>query len=997
MNYLTLLLSLTWVCFTFGEGCIQSEREALLEFKAGIEDPSSFLSSWVPQGDCCTWSGVVCDENSSTGYVTELHLGWPRRKKNSAFSGKLNPSLLELKHLSYLDLSYNDFQGIPIPSFLGSMSSLNHLYLDRAGFGGVVPHQLGNLSHLQELSLLAEHDDYVLYADSLQWISGLHSLEYLDLSSVDLSNASDWLNMINTLPSLSKLFLSYCRIRLIPPITNLNLSSLTALDLYRNEFSQTSVPSWISSLHSLTYLDLGANNFRGSFPHELQNLTSLRTLSLTSNHFNSSIPNWLYSLHNLESLNLHANKLHGVVSKDIGNLSSIVRLEMSLNYDLEFEEGIPESFKSFCRLSKLSLTGVKLNQSVSQLLDTLGQCAYNTLQVLSLRGCELFGPLTDEIGKFKALTSLILANNSISGSLPVSFGEMTSLVRVDVSTNKINGTIPESFGMLAELSYADISQNSMQGVVFPEVHLVNLSNLSSFCAFDNQLVLKAKPEWEGPSKQLVQLDLGSWYVGPGFPHWLQNLKYLNSLDLFNSGISEPVPEWFWNMSSQLYYLNLSHNQIPGKLPHVISVVSSLSLFDFSFNRLEGPLPTISSNLTFLDLSNNLLSGNLRRFLCFNPSQVKDMQFLSLQSNHLTGEIPNCWKHWQNLLAIRLGSNKFTGKIPNSIGYASSLRSLRLQNLSLTGEIPPSLGNCTRLVSIGLGQNQLEGYIPKWLGESLPDLAILSLGSNKFHGSIPWEICNLQSLQILDLSQNYLTGTLPECMGNLSAMARAANDPEGGVIRIFAGPGYSLPDTQMLVAKGQLLGYSTILNYVRSFDLSCNNLSGEIPKQITSLKALKYLNLSHNSFSGGIPEGLTEMQSLESMDLSDNQLSGPIPSSLGGLTFLSHLNLSYNNLGGRIPSSTQLQSFNSSSFTGNQELCGPPLRMNCSIRSTLPGLVDDKESSLHWLSHSVVLGFFAGFWAVIGTFALNHESRKIYFEFVDLIGEKLWILLVQSLK
>ncbi|CAN1813678.1 Receptor-like protein EIX2 [Linum perenne] len=752
-----------------------------MEFKAGIEDPSSFLSSWVEQGDCCTWSGVVCD--NFTGHVTELHLGWPSSSswQNSGFSGKLSPSLLELKYLSYLDLSNNNFQGIPVPSFLGSMSGLSSLYLDGAGFGGVIPHQLGNLSHLQQLGLQA--GDYVMYSDSLQWILGLHSLEYLDLSNVDLSNATDWLNMVNILPTLSELYLSKCQIRYIPPVANVNLSLLSALDLYHNDFPRSSLFSWASHLHSLTYLDLGLNHFGGSFPDELQNLTSLRNLFLTSNQFNSSIPNWLYSLHNLEYLNLYNNKL---------------------------QKGIPESFKGFCRLRFLSLPRVKLNQSVSELLDILGGCACNTLQVLSLRGSQLFGPLTDDIGKFKTLRRLILSNNSISGSLPVLFGEMTSLNHVDISRNKIIGMIPE-------------------------IHFANLSNLASFLAFDNQMVLRTKPEWV-PSKHLAELDLGSWYVGPGFPHWLQTLEQLMSLDLFNSGISEPIPEWFWNMSSQFYYLNFSHNQIPGKLPHVISVNSNLSLFDFSFNCL---------------------------------------------GNHLTGEIPNCWKAWQRLKAIKLGSNKFSGKIPNSIGYLSNLKSLRFQNLSLTGEIPPSLGNCSRLVSV---------------------------------------------------------------------------------------------------------------------DLSQNNLSGEIPKQITSLKALKYLNLSHNSFSGAIPEDLTEMQSLECMDLSDNQLSGAIPSSLGSLTFLNHLNLSYNNLGGRIPSSTQLQSFDSSSFTGNRELCGPPLGLNCSIQSGFKdGEEDDKEFAFHWSSGSVFIGFVAGFWAVVGTFVLNQESRKTYFEFVDLMGNKLWNVLIRWLK
>ena len=50
--------------------------------------------------------------------------------------------------ISMVDLSYNDFNGTQIPKFLGSMERLRYLNLSGAGFGGVIPHQLGNLSNL---------------------------------------------------------------------------------------------------------------------------------------------------------------------------------------------------------------------------------------------------------------------------------------------------------------------------------------------------------------------------------------------------------------------------------------------------------------------------------------------------------------------------------------------------------------------------------------------------------------------------------------------------------------------------------------------------------------------------------------------------------------------------------------------------------------------------------------------------------------------------------
>ncbi|CAI0407698.1 unnamed protein product [Linum tenue] len=981
--------------------CSQAEREALINFKIGIQDPSGRLSSWDDSnGDCCKWHGVEC--HNTTAHVIELQLGCPGCGGNSMFKGKISPSLLGLRHLRYLDLSGNDFQGIPIPGFLGSMSSLNALFLGGAGFAGAIPHQLGNLSNLQRLSLRAGHG-YVLHADTLQWLPGLSSLRYLNLREVDLSKASDWLSMINTLPSLSELYLSSCRISHIPShLMNVNLSSLAVLDLYRNEFAPTSLPVWISHLKSLTSLDLRFNNLGGPIPDELQNLTSIRALQLSFNDFNGSIPDWLFSFPHLEDIDFSGNNLVGKISSSIGNLTSLVDLDLSINWYLEFEGGFPASIRGLCQLSSLSLSGITVKHSVSDVLEILGgDCPSETLQVLTLGNCQLFGQLTDDIGKLKRLNRLVLSNNSINGPLPASFGGMASLENLRMEGNNINGTLPASFGQLAELINADISQNSIEGVVSSDIHFAKLTKLASLCAAENKIVLEAKPGWV-PPKQLEVLDLSSWYVGPHFPVWLREFEHLLSLDLSNSGILEPIPDWFWGMRSQFFYLNMSHNQIPGRLPNFISVRYFDSLFDLSWNSLEGPLPVISSNMTFLDLSNNLFSGNLLKFLCFNPSQARETEFLDLHGNLLSGEIPDCWRSWQNLKVLRLGNNNLKGKIPESIGSLSNLLSLRIQNSSLSGAIPSSLANCSNLVSLDLADNVLEGNIPDWIGErGLWKLSILNLRGNKFQGKISEQICSLQHLQILDLSHNFLSGNLPQCVGNLSAMSGSRNDDnyddDQAVIYLFFGGAKMFVEYQVLVAQGQVKAYSTILNYVRSLDLSWNNLSGEIPEEITRLGDLKYVNLSRNSFSGGIPGDLASMTSLESLDLSGNKLSGAIPPGLASLTFLNHLNLSYNSLSGRIPSSTQLQSFGAPSFMGNEGLCGLPLSANCSNRNNSEPVGsyceenEDHCDDMEWYAISIVLGFLVGFWGVVVPIFVNRRWRSLYFGFLDHMGNKLGTL------
>ena len=114
----------------------------------------------------------------------------------------------KLQHLTYLDLSFNDFSGTPIADFIGSLSSkLRHLDLAWAGFAGSIP-QLGNLSNLQHLDL--GYNDLLSVGNLLHWLSHLSSLRYLSLSQNNLSNSNDWPLVVYKLSSLTTLILEGC-------------------------------------------------------------------------------------------------------------------------------------------------------------------------------------------------------------------------------------------------------------------------------------------------------------------------------------------------------------------------------------------------------------------------------------------------------------------------------------------------------------------------------------------------------------------------------------------------------------------------------------------------------------------------------------------------------------------------------------------------------------------------------------------------------------------
>ncbi|XP_050203498.1 receptor-like protein EIX2 [Mercurialis annua] len=979
--------------------CIPREREALLQFKNDLTGPLNRLASWIDDSDCCRWSGVVC--HNVTGNVLELHVTsnfsfddyLQYGMKSAVFGGKISPSLLYLKHLKYLDLSNNNFGGIPIPKFLGSITTLRYLNLSGAGFGGMVPHQLGNLSNLQYLNLNG-HDYFYhpKYVESLDWLSSLRSLEFIDLSYVNLSKAYDWLHVLNTLPSLAELHLSYCELyRIDYNLPRVNFSSLNILDL-REAFQpqEVLVPHCIFGIKTLTVLDLGWNHFLGPIPFHIQNLTSLIQLDLSYNQFNSSIPDWLDGFSQLEFLYLQLNGLEGRIPSSIGNLTSLNTIDLSYNKGLE--GGIPASFKNLCNLRSLHLSFLPMFQDFNEVLEILS-AFFPKLESLVLNSCSLSGHLlTDHLVKLKNLVELGLNGNSIYGQVPESLGELKSLSQLYLGNNNLNGTLPYSFGMLENLQYIDLSQNALEGEV-SETHFTKLKNLKSFQASGNGLVLRVNPEWVPPFQQIEELALGSWHVGPLFPAWLRPLKHLNSLDLSSSKISSTLPLWFLNMSLTTVDINLSHNQMHGNIPYINFEDSHFSYIDLSSNHFEDPLPQVSSSLRLLDLSNNSFSGSISNFLCGNMHKINDMFVLNLGKNRLSGELPNCWENWKNLIALTLSDNNFSGKFPPSIGSLSEIEFLDIHNNNMSGEIPLSLQNWKNLNALDLRDNELGGDISTWTtGEQLPQLVILNLRRNKFHGQISEKLCSMMFLQILDLADNNLSGTIPKCISNLTAMKTEWGS--GQWTNKYGMGTVIFTESSAVMSKGRTMEYDTILPYVRSFDLSNNKLSGEIPEKVTSLIQLQSLNLSNNLLDGTIPEDIGAMQSLESLDFSQNQLIGEIPQSMANLSSLSYLNLSYNKLLGKIPVSTQLGSLEASSFIGNN-LSGPPLTKDPRDAHTVQiekesRTADEKDEVVDWfyVYVSIAPGFVVGFWVVVGPLAFNRRWRHLYFAYLNQLWNKI---------
>ena len=647
------------------------------------------------------------------------------------------------------------------------------------------------------------------------------------MTSVDLSKASNWLQVMNKLHSLSVLLLCSCELPAIGPLPHVNFSSLLILDLSFNDLSSSSF-DWFADLSSLTALNLEYSQIHGLIPSSLRNLTSLGFLDICGNNFAPPIPNWLYHITALEyldlgSLGFESHNFHG-----IGNLTSLIHLDLSYNALDQVE--IFRALGNLCSFQLSKFSYYRLGKS---------------LMFFSVRG------------------------NQLSGSIPDSIlEECRSLVHLDFSENRLSGQIPLSLGGISSLHYLNIGNNFFKGIM-SEKHFANLTSLEELYATPNLFAWQVSSNWTPPF-QLRKLCLADCFIGPQFPAWLQTQKYLEELRLQNTGISSAIPAWFWTTSCDV--VDLSQNQIIGVIPRI----HYSSRVYLGSNNFTGPLPQISSDVTELILSNNLFSGSLSPMLCQRRTdkEVNLLEDLDISGNLLSGELPNCWMYWTGLTTLDLRNNNLTGHIPNSMGSLFWLGLLHLRNNHLFGDVPVSLKNCSSLMVLDLGENEFTGSIPAWMGNFsgkfikmfsvheqivyTPGLMVLLLHSNKFNGSIPLELCHLDTLQILDLGNNNLSGSIPRCFGNFSRMVKQSNSTSPFLFHNDHSFSLGSIDTATLAMKGA--EYVESLGLLAGIDLSSNKLSSAIPEEITGLHGLIFLNLSHNHLQGKIPVKIGDMKS-----------------------------------------------------------------------------------------------------------------------------------------
>lgn len=504
---------------------------------------------------------------------------------------------------------------------------------------------------------------------------------------------------------------------------------VTALNLAGQGLSGTIAAS-VGNLTSVRSVDLSSNNFSGQIPH-LANLQKMQVLNLSFNTLDGIIPDTLTNCSNLRKLDLYTNLLKGMIPSAIGLLRNLVYIDLSRN---NLTGIIPASLKNISLLETIYLQDNQLEGSIP---DELGR--FSNILVLVLGGNMLSGNIPASLFNLSSLQALELRANLLGGTLPTNTGDhLTNLRKLYMGHNMLEGHIPASLSNASMLEDIVLQSNNFTGRI--PTSLVKLLRLSKLDLQLNMLEAKDTEGWK-------------------FLDALTNCTALKMLALHANQLQGVIPNSIGCLPSTLQYLILGGNKLSGIIPPSIGNLSGLILLALDENSLAGAIDQWIGNL-------------------------KNLQSLYLQKNMFTGPIPYSIGNLTQLTELYMENNAFEGRIPPSLGNPSLMLKLDLSYNSLQGTIPPEISNLRQLIYLQLTSNKLTGKIPDSLG-MCQNLVIIQMDQNFLTGTIPITLYKLQGLSVLNLSHNTLWGTIPAVLGDLPLLSNldlAYNNLQGEIPR-----------------------------------------------------------------------------------------------------------------------------------------------------------------------------------------------------------------------
>ena len=283
-----------------------------------------------------------------------------------------------------------------------------------------------------------------------------------------------WYGISCTAGRVTSINLSYNNLSGTMPIELNDLTQLQTLILSTNQLSGSLPPLHPTNLDQLNLLHLDNNQFSGTLPTSLGELNGLTELILNHNQFSGTLPSQLGTLSNLIFLQLDNNQLSGTIPSSLGSLSNLLSLQLQSN---QLNGAIPSTLGELNSLETLDLSKNALSGGIPNTFEQL-----SNLTLLLLNNNQLSGPIPEALGAASNLQVVHLEHNQLSGPLPFSLGNIPNLEYLYLNNNQLSGVLPTSLGNLINLVALDLQANQFSGAIptqlaiIPTLTHVNLKN-----------------------------------------------------------------------------------------------------------------------------------------------------------------------------------------------------------------------------------------------------------------------------------------------------------------------------------------------------------------------------------------------------------------------------------------------------------------------------------------------------------------------------------------
>lgn len=354
---------------------------------------------------------------------------------------------------------------------------------------------------------------------------------------------------------------NFCRLSFSPTVSN-NLAG--------------PLPTELSQLTSMTYMESIGNSLSGTIPDDFQRLTSLQTMVLAFNVLTGKIPDWFNRLPKMEFLYLSNNMLTGTIPKTLAQTTALSVLALDDN----ILSGSINNVWALNNLEYLYLEDNGFTGTMPEFISPLHPFLIN----LDLSSNKISGPLPTDLFRLERIEIIDLHSNTFVGEIPRDINADQDKLRfLALHQNRFTGSIPPTIGNLHKLTHIDLSNNRLTGRM--PIEMEYLTDLTYLFLGANDYRRGKMPSWVYAMTQLKELSLKSTQRTGTISDVIGALDKLVLLDLDNNELTGPIPPDIGFLTN-LEFLLLNRNDISSSLPIGMKNMESLSTF---IGWIGGPL------------------------------------------------------------------------------------------------------------------------------------------------------------------------------------------------------------------------------------------------------------------------------------------------------------------------------------------------------------------------------------------------------------------------